>query len=219
MRYLVILLLILVLLFIKIDWNACGVPYRLGDVLYGQYTKCTKKIGDGKQSAKLLLFFDDLMKQAGIPYWLSEGTALGVIREGRLLPWDDDVDVSFFEKYRYTFIKKVLPLLKQNNFKIVNENHKGNFFSFIDKYGNRLDVDMVSKSGICTAPRTKYTNWNTSCDDMMKHTKYFKNVLFLGRTFTVPNETYLEYLYGKDWKTPKKENKIKNGLQSLLYKK
>jgi phosphorylcholine metabolism protein LicD len=184
----------------------CGIPYRLGDILYGQYTKLTKKLGNGEQPSKLLLFFDDVMKEAGIPYWLSEGTALGVTREGRLLPWDDDIDTSFFEDYRDTFVKLVIPILEQNGFTIVHVNNKGNFFSFIDKVGNRLDVDIVSKKGNCTAPRTTYTNWNTSCDDMMKHIQYFKNVPFLGRTFTVPNETYLEYLYGKDWKTPRNKN-------------
>jgi hypothetical protein len=103
-------------------------------------------------------------------------------------------------------VKLVIPTLEQNEIKIVHVNNKGNFFSFIDKVNNRLDVDIVSKGGICTAPRTTYTNWNTSCDDMMKHIQYFKNVTFLGRTFTVPNETYLEYLYGKDWKTPMIKN-------------
>ena len=213
-----ILLLILVLLFVKIDWSFCGIPYRLVDLLFGTYTKFTKKIGNGEQYSKLLLFFDDVMKQAGIPYWLSEGTALGVIRENRLLPWDDDIDTSFLEKYRDTFIKKVLPILEQNGFRIVFLLNKGHFFSFADKVGNRLDVDIVSKNGKCGAPTTEHTGWNMSCDDMMKHIQYFKNVPFLGRTFTVPNETYLEYLYGKDWKTPKKENKINNNFDFLLNK-
>jgi len=211
-------ILIVLLLFLKVDWNMTGVPYRISDVLYGQFTKYTQKI-DIHKSSEILLFYDDVMKQAGIPYWLSEGTALGVTRENRLLPWDDDIDTSFFEKYRDTFIKKVLPILEQNGFKIVFLSNKGNFFSFIDKVGNRLDVDIVSKNGKCGAPITEYTGWNMSCDDMMKHIQYFKNIRFLGRTFTVPNDTYLEYLYGKDWKTPMKKNKIKNGLQFLLQKK
>jgi len=206
--YYYILVVLLLLLYLHIDWSLCGIPYRLVDLLFGTYTKFTKKIGNDEKYSKLLLSFDDVMKKYGIPYWLSEGTALGVIRENRLLPWDDDLDVSFTDYYIDDFINKVLPELKKRGLKITHIMQNGTFFTFVDRYGNHLDVDIVSKGGKCIASFTKYTGWNKSCDDLMKHIKYFKNVQLFGRTFTVPDETYLEYLYGKDWKSPKKENKM-----------
>lgn len=35
-----------------------------------------------------------VLEQHGIDYWLDCGSLLGIIREGRLLPWDDDADIS-----------------------------------------------------------------------------------------------------------------------------
>ena len=48
--------------------------------------------GVAKHANRLLPKVDALFKERGISYCLDGGTLLGVIREGRLLPWDDDLD-------------------------------------------------------------------------------------------------------------------------------
>ena len=208
--YYYILVIFIILLFLKIDWVMCGIPYRKIDFFYSWIFKFSKQI-DIKIFEENLLLFDDVMKQVGIPYWLSEGTALGVIRDGRLLPWDDDVDVAMQDVYYKIFLQKAVPLLEKRGFRVAVVWNDGYFISFIRKC-MRVDVDIVSKGGNCMGPVTKNTNWSMSCDDMMKHIQYFKNVPFLGRTFTVPNETYFEYLYGKDWKNP-----VKGGTKMFMF--
>ena len=48
-----------------------------------------------RELARVMLeYVDDLLKQAGIPYYVDHGTLLGLIRDGDLLPWDDDLDLS-----------------------------------------------------------------------------------------------------------------------------
>lgn len=41
----------------------------------------------------LLVKFDELCKKLNLHYTLSDGTLLGAVRNGKIIPWDDDVDV------------------------------------------------------------------------------------------------------------------------------
>jgi hypothetical protein len=42
-----------------------------------------------------------------IPYWLNSGTLLGIVRDGGLLAWDRDVDISVWESDRDAVLKLV----------------------------------------------------------------------------------------------------------------
>jgi len=39
-----------------------------------------------------------ILNNAGMTYWTSGGTTLGIIRHGGLIPWDDDLDICIIEK-------------------------------------------------------------------------------------------------------------------------
>lgn len=41
----------------------------------------------------LLCEFDRVCKKLGLRYFLDSGTLLGAVRDGRFIPWDDDIDV------------------------------------------------------------------------------------------------------------------------------
>ncbi len=51
-----------------------------------------------KDSAKIL-------EQSGIDYVLEAGTLLGVVRENRLLPWDNDIDVTITKDFEDKLLK------------------------------------------------------------------------------------------------------------------
>ena len=39
-----------------------------------------------------------VFKEAGLLYWTSGGTTLGILRHGGLIPWDDDLDICILEQ-------------------------------------------------------------------------------------------------------------------------
>ena len=47
-----------------------------------------------EENEQLLLEVLDILKGCSFRYWISQGTLLGLVREGRILPWDNDIDVS-----------------------------------------------------------------------------------------------------------------------------
>ena len=61
-----------------------------------KYTKKPIKL-EGKyynRMKKLVLFAIKILEKNNIPYWVDEGTLLGIIRDGDLLPWDHDADMG-----------------------------------------------------------------------------------------------------------------------------
>lgn len=55
-------------------------------------------------------YFDDFCEQRGIDYCLMGGSALGAVRHGGFIPWDDDLDVFMrpaeYFKFREAFVKE-----------------------------------------------------------------------------------------------------------------
>jgi LicD family len=47
---------------------------------------------------ELMAFTSDLLERHGIVHWLDYGTLLGAVREGELIPWDNDVDFSMLQR-------------------------------------------------------------------------------------------------------------------------
>ena len=216
----ILILLIIILIFIELPYGKMyerlqGSPIKQDPINFSLYNlgintfikfKHTKfnNLLDTKICAENLLLFNKFMIEENIPYWLSEGTALGVARDGSFIPWDDDVDISFMHTYRDTFIKNVFPKLRSNGFVIGGSYHDGNFIT-IHRKGEKMDIDIVQKDGKCMASRTKKNDFNADCNNFLKYLNGMRQVTFLNTTFNVPGDHYLEYLYGDTWKTPLKK--------------
>ena len=46
------------------------------------------------ENEELLLETLDILEGSNFQYWISQGTLLGLVRENRILPWDNDIDIS-----------------------------------------------------------------------------------------------------------------------------
>ncbi|MBN2103492.1 LicD family protein [bacterium] len=76
--------------------------------LVGKYDRIARKM-----MKKITRVFED----AGIPYILEAGTLLGVVRENRLLPWDNDVDITVTRQYEQQVLS-VLAKFRRMGYKV-----------------------------------------------------------------------------------------------------
>jgi lipopolysaccharide cholinephosphotransferase len=184
---------------------------------------------------KMLREVSALLYEYKIPYVLEAGTLLGIVREDRLLPWDNDVDITitsnhleqllkqrwkfFFHGYRLRirtykrdigpFKKGMVRLIKVSLLKY-HLFKQVNLLDIFVKYpvgGKYLWTLGVKKAVLKGAPKRFYD----------EHTE----LEYKGRKYTVPKdyEGYLEYHYG-DWKTPVKEWDFRtsdNCVKELFY--
>ena len=165
-----------------------------------------KKFINKDKCFRIMCDIDDICKKHGIKYYFSEGTALGLYRDGYLIDWDDDVDIAMEEEQYNKFVKKCLPELFNKGYYYVNQmndtlNH--NFLTLL-KNGHLIDIENVKKGEKCTSKSGKL------CDELLPHIQKLTEKEWRGRRFPVPEERYYVYLYGKNWKVPRKTKDQKN---------
>ncbi len=79
-------------------------------------------------------FIDDVCRKNNIVYYIMGGTALGAIRHGGFIPWDDDLDI-FMTPQEYEKFKKLVLSLDSDKF-VLQE------WKTVDKYVEYAKVRM-----------------------------------------------------------------------------
>ncbi len=181
----------------------------------------TKLEGKNARSAlKILRKTAQFLEKNNIPYLLEAGTLLGVVRENRLLPWDNDVDLTITDKHEQILLSKLWKLFfkrlrvrvkrykqdagpfEKGQVRIIKiTGYKWLFF----KGPIQLDIFLKRQQG------AEY-QWTVDVrNPVLKGVpKHFYDELgrytFDGREYSVPKdyEGYLTCHYG-DWRTPVKE--------------
>lgn len=92
----------------------------------------------------------------GIDYWLDQGSLLGVVRDGALLPWDKDIDIAVWEDGFERLLGLRRELRRLGYYVEVHAAHDTLFLSkrhgyFIEICRHRVDGDRVVRLG--AAPR------------------------------------------------------------------
>ena len=168
---------------------------------------------------KMLHKITEIMEKHSLPYWLEGGTLLGIIRENRLLPWDNDMDISTFKKdykkllrvsisfflagYRVSYRKfrEDIGPFKKGEFRMIKIR---NFINFLGKGEVLLDIFVKKKVG------NKYYWVVGTKSPVLKSSpaKYLETqtkIMFNGKEYSAPADYkgYLTHRY-KDWQTPVK---------------
>lgn len=176
------------------------------------------------RARKVLIDVINFMENENIRYFLEGGTLLGIIRDGDLLAWDHDIDLSisvidaekFFNNKKKLF-KKGYRVTQKKIHKDIGAYKKGQYrifkvkrflpsilkgiFPIFHKY-------MVVADIFVKADDDKYTYWQAMEKIMRVDKKYyssFETVEYLGETIRIPYDYkgYLTEKYG-DWSTPQK---------------
>ena len=153
-----------------------------------------------------------------VNYWLEGGTLLGIKRESRLLPWDNDLDLSI-NSSEVSKIDDLIINLKSKNLRVrVRKfDNTTEFFNSGDiriiKIRNKRFFNLL-KGSVCLEifvkyPKKENTYWmigNTTKNVPSKYYARLQSIKFKDYFFSIPmlTEEYLTYRYG-DWKTPVKE--------------
>ena len=73
-----------------------------------------------------------LCEEKGLTYFIESGTALGAVRHGGFIPWDDDIDISMDREHYNMFIEKFNQ--DSSKYKILSlDTDKAYFNNFIKK--------------------------------------------------------------------------------------
>ena len=155
-----------------------------------------------KELNETLLLLDNELKD--IEYFLSRGTLLGIIRQGSLNAWDDDIDIG---------INGFCPAkIKERLINIV-ENGSGANYTMVKNYKNLKPVGIKFWY---EKYRTIFESRNEQCYPF-EIVYPLREVEYLGRKFRVPNqsEVILEMWYG-DWEVPSRKTFIYKNTTELV---
>lgn len=178
---------------------------------------------EGPLLAQAERMLEDVCKtlgRCGVPHCIDGGTLLGLHREGRLLPWDNDMDLYanladrprlilaslmlVFKGYRVNFktVSRELPPLKRGQLRLIKVRKR-----LGAGVGNYLLVDIIIKRTV--GDRTFWTVGKESTVLKSVPARFyaaFGKLSFKGFDYPTPQDldNYLTARYG-DWRTPVKE--------------
>jgi hypothetical protein len=189
----IFIIFIIILVLIKYEFNII--------LIYKSYVvKTYRKIfGINKQICyHMMNDVKDTLDKYNIKFWLSEGTALGIYRDGDLIEYDDDVDFSFrgdIGNQYNIFLKNVIPELNSKGYICNSGVGKNKNLYYAMKNNHFIDFDIVMPNWHCIAR-------NGPCNELIPYIEKLETITWRGKTWNIPTKEYLIYLYGKTWNIP-----------------
>ena len=192
-----------------------------------------------KELLHLLDYTSGLFKKNNIPFWLACGTLLGAVREGKLIPWDTDLDIGMWESDAQKLIDLELIILS-DGFQVEHVAEDlpyviGRYkeWGLLKDWNPDKHVQSHYYYRICFRSRhidIRYTIINDSmafCKGWphnrcpSEDLQNLKEIEFEGKMYPCPRnpEEWLKTNYGEDWETPKIESYMIPRLSKDILKK
>lgn len=172
--------------------------------------KLIKKLAEGMELTH------KIFTKNNIYYLISFGSLLGVVRHGKIIPWDDDADLLIYRQD----IDKIMDLKKEFNkhgwtiemnwkllkIKQLDDNGKVQEESFIDLF----IIDEITENKETIIPRCMTKDYKYRCNQPSKNQKWWhswfsfpKDMIKDRKLFNFKNDDYNFNMYG-----PKNPEKI-----------
>ena len=151
---------------------------------------------------KILFSVKKILDELNVKFWLVNGSALGMIRDGDFIEWDDDIDLDLYEEDYIPVFDEVLDKLINAGFivRAVKRGPTSKMSAYLND-GNHIKIALGAI----------YLDGNYRKKLNRTYPKRFFEEPFIykyrGVEFRIPGppEEYLSYLY-KNWKKPLKRN-------------
>lgn len=143
----------------------------------------------------------EVCHQWQVPFFATGGTALGAVRDGDFIEWDDDIDLGVIKPVTYEEKWKISEAFRQKSFQACYEGTDSNGRLCLIR--NVLTaIHFLASDG--DAYVMYWPDGKLAFRIFKKYIKGFKEVTIRGSVIRVidPPEPYLEVKYGKDWREP-----------------
>lgn len=217
------MLIIILFLFLLLLIISCGSirsghnRYRryFGDLTYHGVRRCLVQNGllkiDTQKCEEMLAIVDRVCEKYGVDFWVSDGTALGAVREQRILPGDTDVDICMSQEYWPIFHDQVVgELVNKYGFIVLKDHVSYDFITLVYK-DQDLDVNPIVPGGHCASVPGP-------CNELIPHIGTLQPVRIGSFIYKAPSNDYLEFLYGPTWRTPRDRFKPMDARKEMLVK-
>ena len=97
---------------------------------------------------KLLAELDEICKRNDVTYYLAGGTALGAIRGGGFLPWDDDIDL-YITRENWNKLVKVMETQTPENRVFVCVENDDIYCNPVGRYVDKETTVMMKSQLLC----------------------------------------------------------------------
>jgi hypothetical protein len=142
--------------------------------------------------------FEDLhqaLDGAGVPYFIAAGTALGLVREGRPLSADNDIDVGVFdEDFDRDALVELFAKHPRFDFDVVHPRTKK--LGLRHRGGSPIDIFRFYRDGDLMYHDAVFVRWGNSPFEVSR-----RDIRGLDLPLPADPDTYLTENYG-DWRTP-----------------
>lgn len=165
---------------------------------------------------KAFIEITDQLKKNKIPFFLYGGVLLGFIREKNFIKWDWDIELGFKPEIIRKYWKKILKILSENNFNIIevdSNNLKIKFTKYVHPNITAFEINGFRYDFF----KGEYIRKKINIPKVFL--QKFDKIIIFNRSYKCPKNSkkFLEIMYG-DWKTKKKSEKKESYLNKDFYR-